>query len=380
MKDSAFYFNEDHEALRATIRRFVDNEINPHMDEWEKDCYPAHEIMGKLGDLGLLGITYDPRYGGQGLDYWYDLVLLEELGHIQGGGVQSSLTDQTHMATPALHQFGSEFLKEKYLMPAIAGKMVAAIAVTEPDAGSDVAALKTRARRDGDSYIINGSKTFITNGVQSDFVVLLTRTSNDPGYHSFSLFVVPKGLPGFVVGKNMDKVGCHSSDMAELFFEDVRVPAENRIGEEGEGFIYQMQQFQHERFAILPIAYVTASDIIKLTSEYLGQRIVFGKPLMTKQVLRHRIAGWQAEIAALRALTYQITGMKIQGLDVTREVTMGKLLAGSIMRRVTDGCVQMFGGTGFMNESLITRYWRDARAISVAGGADEVMAEVLSRL
>lgn len=380
MKDSAFYFNEDHEALRATIRRFVDNEINAHIDEWEKDCYPAHEIMGKLGDLGLLGITYDPKYGGQGLDYWYDLVLLEELGHIRGGGVQSSLTDQTHMATPAIHQFGSEYLKETYLKPAIAGKMVAAIAVTEPDAGSDVASLKTRAKRDGDSYVINGSKTFITNGIQSDFVVLLARTSDNPGYHSFSLFVIPKGLPGFVVGKNMDKVGCHSGDMAQLFFEDVRVPAENRIGEEGEGFIYQMKQFQHERFAIIPIAYVSASDIIKLTIEYLGERIVFGKPLLTKQALRHRIAEWQAETAALRALAYQITGMKNQGLDVMREVTMGKLLAGGLIRRVTDGCIQMFGGAGFMNESLITRYWRDARAISVAGGADEVMAEVLSRL
>jgi len=380
MDASKLYFNEEHEALRATVRKFVDQEINPHMDQWEEEGLPAHEIMGKLGDLGLLGITYDPKYGGQGLDYWFDLVFLEELGHTQGGGVQAAITDQTHMATPALHSFGSDYLKETFLRPAVEGRLVGAIAVTEPGAGSDVAGLRTRAVKKGDAYVINGSKTYITNGVQADFVTLLARTSDDPGYHSFSLFIVPKDRPGFSVGRKLDKVGMRSSDTAELFFEDVKVPCENLIGREGDGFIYQMQQFQHERFATLPMTYVAAQDIIRMTAEYIRQRIVFGKPLLKKQVLRHRIAGWLAEIEALKALVYHITLMKNHGLDVTKEVTKGKLLAGPLLRRVTDGCLQMFGGMGYMNETLISRYWRDGRAASIAGGADEVMADVLIRL
>ncbi|MFH1136448.1 MAG: acyl-CoA dehydrogenase family protein [Pseudomonadota bacterium] len=374
------YFNEDHQALRDVIRKFVDQEINPRMDQWEETGLPAHDLMAKLGGLGLLGVTYDTRFGGQGLDYWFDLVFLEELGHIQGVGVQGAIADQTHMATPALHEFGSDYLKETYLRPAIEGSMVAAIAITEPGAGSDVAALRTRARRQGDHYIVNGSKIFITNGVQADFVVLLARTSDEPGFHSFSLLVAPKNLDGFSVGRKLDKVGWRSSDTAELFFEDVRIPAENLIGQEGEGFIYQMKQFQHERFAALPMTYTAASDIIKMTVDYIGRRIVFGKPLLKMQVLRHRLAEWLAEIQTLKALAYHITTLKTAGLDVTREVTVGKLASSKLIRRVTDGCLQMFGGMGFMNESLISRYWRDARAASIAGGADEVMTEMLARL
>ena len=374
------YFNEDHEALRATIRKFVDNEINPNMDEWEKTGCPLHELFPKLAEIGLLGITYDPEYGGQGLDYWFDLVFLEELGHIQGVGVQGAISDHTHMATPALHEFGSEYLKETYLRPALEGRMVAAIGVTEPGAGSDVAGLRTRAVKEGDSYVVNGSKIFITNGVQADFVVLLVRTSDDPGYHSYSLLVAPKDLPGFIVGRNLDKVGWKSSDTAELFFEDMRVPAENLIGNEGEGFIYQMKQFQHERFAALPMTYTAGFDVINMTADYIRQRIVFGKPLMARQVLRHRLAHWVTELECLRQLTYHITRMKAAGQDVTREVTMGKLKCGGLIRDVTDGCLQMFGGMGYMNETLISRYYRDARAASIAGGTDEIMAEVLGRL
>jgi citronellyl-CoA dehydrogenase len=258
--------------------------------------------------------------------------------------------------------------------------MVAAIGVTEPGAGSDVAGLRTRAKKDGDSYVINGSKTFITNGVQSDFVTLLTRTSDDPGYHSFSLFIVPKGLDGFVVSKKLDKMGWRSSDMAELFFEDVRVPAENLIGEEGEGFIYQMKQFQHERFSALPLTYVVCRDVIDFTVEYIKQRVVFGKPLISRQVLRHRIADWLTEIECLKQLTYHIVRLKMAGIDATREISMGKLISGELATKVTDGCLQMFGGMGYMNESLISRYYRDARGASIAGGANEIMREVITRL
>jgi len=374
------YFNEEHNALRATVRRLVDREINPKIDEWEETTVPLHELFKKMGDLGLLGITYDQKYGGQGLDYWFDLVFLEELGHIKAGGLPMAIAVQTHMATPALHEYGSESLKETYLRPAVAGEMVSAIGVTEPGAGSDVAGLKTRAVRDGDSYVINGSKIYITNGCQADFVTLLARTDDKPGFHSFGLFVVPTNLPGFVVSRKLDKLGMRCSDTAELFFDDLRVPAENLIGEDGEGFIIQMKQFQHERFSALPGAYVSARDTINMTMNYISQRTAFGKPLIKNQVLRHRLVDWITDIECLKQLTYHIVRMKMKGLDVTREVSMGKLLAGQLSFNVSNGCLQMFGGMGYMNESLITRNFRDSRLLSIGGGADEIMKEIIARL
>ena len=374
------YYNEDHEALRQTIRKFVDKEINPYVDEWEESRAPLHDLFPKLGELGLLGIRYSPDIGGMGLDYWFDTLFLEELGRIRAIGVAAAICDHTHMATPALHDFGSEFLKEKYLRPCIEGRMVSAIAVTEPGAGSDVAGLRTKAVRDGEFYVINGSKTFITNGVQSDFVVLLARTSDDPGYHSFSLFVVPKGLPGFEVSRELDKLGWRSSDTAELFFDDVRLPADHLIGQEGEGFIYQMTQFQHERFATLPMTWVMLKDVINDTVEHLRQREVFGKPLIARQVLRHRLVDWLTSVETLRQLTYHIVRLKEAKVDATREISMGKLICGQLAREVSDGCLQMYGGMGFMNETYVSRFYRDARAASIAGGTDEVMREVIARL
>ena len=307
------YFNETHEAFRASVRRFVDKEINPYMDEWEETTVPLHDLFKKMGDLGFLGIRYDPQYGGQGLDYWFETVLLEEMGRIQGMGVATAIAVQTNMATPALAARGSEYIKETYLKPAINGDMVTAIAVTEPDAGSDVFALKTRAVKKDGYYVLNGSKTFITNGTQADFLTLLARTSDEPGYHSFSLFVVPTDLPGFQVSKKLDKLGLRSSDTALLYFDNVKVPEENMIGEEGEGFIYQMQQFQHERFSILPGTYVWVKGMIDMTLDYLRQRVVFGKPLATKQVLRHRLVGWLSRAEAIRQLTYHVVRMKMEG-------------------------------------------------------------------
>jgi citronellyl-CoA dehydrogenase len=374
------YFNEDHNALRDMVRKFVDKEINPKVDEWEESNVPLHELFKKMGDLGLLGITYDEKWGGQGLDYWFDLVFLEELGHIKAGGVPMVIGVHTHMATPALHEYGSEYLKETYLKPAIAGDMVAAIGVTEAGAGSDVASLKTKAVRDGDSYVINGSKLFITNGCQADFVTLLARTSDKPGFHSFGLFVVPTNLPGFVVSKKLDKLGMRCSDTAELFFDDLRIPAENLIGEESEGFIIQMKQFQHERFFALPGAYIGARDTIDMTLDYIRQRMVFGKPLASKQVLRHRLVDWITDLECLKHLTYHVVRMKMEGLDATKEISMGKLLAGKLSFDVSNGCLQMFGGMGYMNESLISRNFKDTRLLAIGGGANEVMKEVIARL
>lgn len=375
------YFSKDHEMVRQAVREFVDKEINPFMDDWEeKGEAPLHELFKKMGDLGFLGIRYDPKYGGQGLDYWYDTVFLEELGRVRGSGVPMAIAVQTHMATPAIAEFGSEYLKETYLKPAIAGDMVGSIAVTEPGAGSDVSALQTTAQKNGDVYILNGSKTYITNGTQADFLTLLARTSNEPGYHSFSLLVVPTYLPGFQVSRKLQKMGCHSSDTAELFFDDMRIPAQNLIGKEGEGFIYQMQQFQHERFSAIPMAYIAAEEMIAMTVEHIRKRVVFGKPLISKQVLRHRLADWHTEIECLRQLTYHIVRMKAAGIDVTREVSMGKLCAARLIQKVADGCLQMFGGLGFMDEMLISRCYRDAKLISIGGGADEIMREIIAKM
>jgi citronellyl-CoA dehydrogenase len=375
------YFNKDHEMVRKAIREFVDKEINPYMDEWEdKGEAPLHDLFKKMGDLGFLGIRYDPKYGGQGLDYWYDTVFLEELGRIHGSGIPVAIAVQTHMATPAIDEFGTEYLKNTYLKPAIAGEMVTSIAVTEPGAGSDVSAIQTSARKDGDSYILNGSKTYITNGTQADFLTLLARTSDDPGYHSFSLFVVPTKLPGFQVSRKLNKMGLRSSDTAELFFDDMRIPAENLIGKEGQGFIYQMRQFQHERFSAIPMSYIAAEEMIAMTVEHIRQRIVFGKALISKQVLRHRLADWQTEIECLRQLTYHIVRMKQAGLDVTREVSMGKLYAARVIQKVADGCLQMYGGLGFMEEMLISRCYRDAKLISIGGGTDEIMREIIAKI
>lgn len=378
---SDIYFTKDHEQVRKAVRDFVNREINPNVDEWEaKGETPLHELFKKMGDLGFLGIRYNQKYGGEGLDYWYETVFLEEIAHIRCGGIPMAIAVQTNMATPAIDEFGSEYLKEKYLIPAIKGDMVAAIAVTEPDAGSDVAALKTTAKKQGDHYILNGSKTYITNGTQADFLTLLARTSDAPGYHSFSLFVVPTDLPGFHVSKKLDKLGMRSSDTAELFFDNMKIPAENLIGVENEGFIHQMMQFQHERFSAMPMAYIAAKNMIDDTVEFLRRRIVFGKPLIKKQVLRHRIAQWLTEIECLKQLTYHVVRMKMAGQDASKEISMGKLMAGEVINKVADGCLQMHGGMGFMNETLISRAYRDSRLISIGGGANEVMLDVIAKL
>jgi citronellyl-CoA dehydrogenase len=374
-------FSKEANMVRRAVRDFVNKEINPYVDEWEEQgMIPLHNLFKKMGDLGFLGIRYDPKYGGQGMDYWTETAFVEELSRIDCGGVPMAITVQTNMATPAIDEFGSDYLKETYLKPAIAGDMVAAIAVTEPGAGSDVAAIATTAKRDGDHYILNGSKTFITNGTQADFLTLLARTSDEPGYHSFSLFVVPTNLEGFSVSKKLDKMGMRSSDTAELFFDDMKIPAENLIGKEGEGFIQQMMQFQHERFIILPIVYVWVETSIRRTAEYLKGRVVFGKPLIKKQVLKHRISGWLAENEALKQLVYHIVRMKEAGEDVTREISMGKLLAAKLLSKVMDGCLQMHGGMGLMNEMWISRAYRDARLMSIGGGASEVMSEIIFKL
>jgi len=374
------YFTKEHEQIRRAVRDFIKKEINPYEEEWEAaEHIPLHDILKKMGDLGFLGITYDTKWGGEGLDLWSELAFLEETGYMNVGSVNMAITVHTHMATPAIHESGSDYLKETYLRPSISGDLVSAIAVTEPDAGSDVSALKTYAKKDGDKYIINGSKTFITNGTQADFVTLLARTSDDPGYRCFSLFVVPTDLPGFHISRKLDKMGFRGSDTAELFFDDLRLPAENLIGVEGEGFIYQMKQFVHERFSNVVPTYTGLKSMIDRTVEYIKKRVVFGEPLINKQVLQHRIAQWLVELECLKRLCYHITMMRCEGMDATNEVTMAKIKAGQLSNEVTRECLRMHGGSGYMSEMPISRNFRDGALNSIGGGATEVMLDYLAR-
>jgi citronellyl-CoA dehydrogenase len=381
MHYSPMYFTEEHEMFRQSVRTFVEREINPHVEEWEEaGIFPAHDLFKKMGDLGFLGLTYPEEYGGSGLDYWYTTVFAEELARIPCGGVPMGIVVHTDMCTPALAQHGSHELKKRFLEPAIRGEMVGAIGVSEPDAGSDVASIRTRAEKDGDDYIINGTKLFITNGTQADFICLLTRTSNDPGYRGMSLIIVPTNTPGFSVGRKLKKLGNYSSDTAELVFDNVRVPQCNRIGPEGMGFILQMQQFQKERLIANIMAHSSTERVVRATIEYTKQRKTFGRPLIENQWIHFRLVELLTEIEALRQLNYHTVRLLVSGQDVTREASMGKLKAGRLSREVADTCLQFYGGMGYMEETPISRTFRDSRLLSIGGGADEIMIGIIAKL
>ncbi|NCF65867.1 MAG: acyl-CoA dehydrogenase [Chloroflexi bacterium] len=373
-------FNEEHEMFRQTVRRFVQTEIRPNIEEWEEArIFPAHTLFKKMGDLGLLGLTYPEAYGGGGVDYWYNAVMLEEIGRAGCGSVPMAVAVQTDMATPALAEHGSEELKRQFLAPAIAGDMVAAIAISEPDAGSDVAAIRTYARSDGDDYLINGSKMWITNGTQADYLTLLARTSDEHGYRGMSLIVVPTKTPGFSVSRKLEKMGNHASDTAILSFDDVRVPRRFRIGPQGMGFILQMQQFQKERLAAALMGVSGMEEAIQLTINYTRERHTFGKPLIDNQWIHFKIAELLTEVEALRQLTYHCVRMLVAEQDITKEVSMAKLKTGRLAREVADTCVQFHGGMGYVEEYPIARYYRDARLLSIGGGADEIMLGIIAR-
>ena len=374
------YFTAEHEAFRRVVRRFVETEINPHVEEWEAArIWPAREVLKKMGNLGLLGLNYPEAYGGGGVDYWYSAVLLEELGRADCAAVPMGIAVHTDMATPALAEFGSDDLKRRFLAPAIAGDLVAAIGVSEPDAGSDVAAIRTRAVIDGDDYVINGSKMWITNGTQADFVTLLARTSGERGFRGMSLIVVPTTTPGFHVSRKLEKLGNHASDTAILTFEDMRVPQANRIGEEGLGFMLQMKQFQRERLAGSLMSTAGMEKIIRLTIAYCRERHTFGRPLIDNQVIHFRLCELLTEVEALRQLNYHCVRLIVAGEDVTKEVSMAKLKAGRLAREVADSCLQFHGGMGYVEEYPMARYFRDARLLSIGGGADEIMLGIIAK-
>lgn len=373
-------FTPEHEMFRQTVRRFVESEINPNVERWEAErIFPGRELLSKMGPLGMLGVSYPPEYGGAGLDYWFNIVFAEEMARTDCMGVPMGILVHTDMATPALAEFGTDELRERFLAPAIRGELMAAIAVSEPDAGSDVAAITTRARRDGDDYLVNGSKMWITNGTQADFIVVLCRTSDEGGFRGMSLLVVPRDTPGFKVSRKLEKMGNHSSDTAVLSFEDARVPVKNRIGDEGNGFVLQMKQFQKERLVGSVMAVTAAEKTIRMTIDYCRQRKVFGKPLVENQWIYFRLCELLTELEALRQLNYHCTRLLVAGEDMTRQVSMAKLKAGRLVREVADTCVQFHGGMGYAEEYPMARYYRDARLLSIGAGADEVMLNIIAK-
>ena len=374
-------FTAEHEALRRATAQFVEKEINPHVAEWEAaGRFPMHEVFKKMADLGLLGICKPVENGGLGLDYSYNLVVAEALGRIHCGGVPLAIGVQTDMATPALARFGSPELREKFLTKAIAGEYVASIAVSEPHAGSDVAAIKTTAVKDGDDYIINGTKMWITNSVQSDFLCLLANTSDAKPHLNKSMIIVPTNTPGVTRSEPLDKLGMRSTETCQLFFDNVRVPQSNLVGVEGMGFMMQMLQFQEERLWAAANSIGGMERCIEATIEYCKQRSVFGLPLIDNQVVHFRMAELQSEVEALRALTYQACELHIAGENVTKLASMAKLKAGRLTREVADSCLQYWGGMGFMWDNPASQLYRDGRLGSIGGGADEIMLGIICKL
>jgi len=381
-------FTHEHREVQKTLKRLIDEDINPHVDEWEEaGIFPAHEVFKKLGNLGLLGLTKPEAYGGAGLDYSYSLAMAETLGHIHCGGVPMAIGVQTDMCSPALARFGSPELCAEFLVPAIAGDMVGCIGVSEPGAGSDVSAIKSHARKDGDDYIISGQKMWITNSLQADWMCMLVNTGEGPAHKNKSLVMVPmregrggKLTPGIEVAKKIRKIGMNSSDTGLIYFDEVRVPQRNRIGGEGQGFIYQMQQFQEERLWAAASTLQGLNNCIEDTIAYAQERKLFGATLADQQWVQFKLAEMKTDVEALRALTYRACELYVQGQDVTELASMAKLMAGRLNRSVVDGCLQFWGGMGYSYETRISRAYRDGRLGSIGGGADEVMLGILAKI
>src|SRR3954470_337962 len=372
---------DEHRAFRKLVRDVVEREIVPYVDDWERaGTFPAHELFPKLGEVGLLGLEYDPEYGGQGADHLFTVILCEELHRAGAAGIPMAIGVQTMMATPSLHEFGSDDLKRRFLEPAIRGTQVCSIAVTEAGAGSDVAGLRTRAVRDGDEWVINGSKLYIANGTQADWLCLLARTSDEGGYRGISQIIVETSTPGFSVSRKLDKLGNRSSDTAELFFEDVRVPVSNTIGQVGRGFQQQMAQFVVERMFAAYGAVGSCRRALERTRDYLKQREAFGRPLMANQYVAFRLAELSAQVDLLQSHNCACAEAYLDGEDTTRQATVAKLTAGRLLREVADTCLQFHGGMGYMEENWTARFFRDSRLASIGGGADEVMLQVLARM
>ncbi|MDP9136013.1 MAG: acyl-CoA dehydrogenase family protein [Actinomycetota bacterium] len=377
-KRKHFIFEEHHDRLRESIRSFVDKELAPHADEWEETTFPD-SVIRRMGELGFLGLSMPEQYGGQGGDYFCNLVLGEEMTRSASGGLAMGVAVHTDMAMPPIHLFGSEQQKQEWLVPAIKGEKILCLGITEPDAGSDVAGIKTRAVRDGDDYVINGSKTYITNGHRADVIVLVTKTDPEAGYDGFTLFLVPMDAPGVTREQKLEKLGMHASDTALLAFQDVRVPASAMLGQEGKGFYHIMWELQGERLIGAAGCVAGAQRCFDKTLEYALEREAFGRPIGKFQAIRHKFAEMATKIEAGRQMTYTTAWRFNNGEYPVREISMAKLFTAQMACEVTDECLQIHGGAGYMREYGIERAWRDMRLNRIGAGSDEIMLDVIGR-
>ena len=377
---TSLYFDEEHEIFRGQVRKFVENEVVPQADQWEEQGRIPRAAYLRMGELGFFGIPYPEKYGGTDGDIFLTVVLLEELCRSGIGGLTMNVGLQAYMATPHIFHAGSEDLKQRYLVPAIKGEKIASLGITEPNTGSDVASIQSRAVRDGDEYVINGAKTFITAGVYGDYVNLAVKTDTNKGVQGISLIIVEKGTPGFEVNRKLNKMGCRSSDTAELIFEDVRVPTGNLIGQENQGFYYIMETFEMERLVAAIISVGSSLVAVEHAVRYGQEREAFGKPIIKFQALRHRLADVITEVEAARQLVYHTCWLVKNGFKAVKECSMCKLFASEVAKNAIDECLQIFGGYGFMEEYPIARAYRDTRVGTIAGGTSEICREIISRI
>ncbi len=372
-------FAEEHSELRESVRRFVANELRPHATEWEDARWFPHEVFEKLAGVGFLGLKYPESYGGEGGDYLHDAVFVEELSGCGSGGLAAGVGAHTGIATPPVWKFGTEEQKQRLLVPAIRGEKVAALGITEPEAGSDVAGIRTKAEKVDGGYVVNGSKTFITNGVRADFVVTAVKTTQEGGHSGLSFLLIEKGMEGFTVSKKFEKMGWHASDTGELAFADVFVPEENLLGEENKGFYLIMANFQWERLLMALGAVGSMQHVLEKTIAFATEREAFGRPIGKFQALRHKIAEMALELEKGRALTYYALRLFHEGHDAIKEVTMAKLATQRAAYEVADTSLQIHGGAGYMKEYEIERVVRDLRLGPIGGGTDEIMKEILGK-
>ncbi len=372
-------FSDEHDELRRSIRAFVDKELRPHAEEWEREKDFPDRVFHRMGELGFLGLHHPEEYGGSGGDYLTMLVREEEMARCGSGGVSMAISVQAEYVTPPIAKFGTHEQKERYLRPALEGRAIGALGITEPDAGSDVAGIRTTAVRDGDQYVIDGAKTFITNGVRADFLLLVAKTDPSQRHSGLSLFLVDTDTPGFEVTRRLDKVGMWPSDTAELRFTDMRVPAGSLLGEEGKGFQQIMWELQGERLAAAAGACAGAQGLIELTAEYTKEREAFGRRIADFQATKHKFAEMQTRVDAARALVYATALEVNDGGYPVREITEAKLLATRTQFEVADTCLQLHGGYGYMMEFPVQRAWRDSRLARIGAGADEVMLDYIAK-
>lgn len=375
-------FTEEHDMFREQVRNFAEGELAPHADEWEENRLFPRWVFEKMGDLGFLGCSYPEEVGGSGGDFWYTAILAEELPRCRMAGLPMSIFVQSDFATRVIEAIGSEEQKEEFLVPALQGQKIASLGVSEPDAGSDVAGISTTAEKDGDEYVLNGQKTYITNGTRADFVTLAARTDPDPvtRYGGMSLFTVPTDIDGFEVTKKLEKIGNHTSDTAEIFFQNARIPERYLLGDEGKGFMYIMDNFQGERLIGALTGTAGAQYTLDDTIEYVKEREAFEKPLTGFQTIRHRLVEMETILEACRQLTYRATTLHNRGENAQKEISMAKMFVGEKAMDVVDTCLQLHGGMGYIEEMDVARAWRDTRLLSIGGGTTEIMKEIVSKL